>query len=108
MDPDHTLGVGLLWARRQFSRGDLREADCQQVLIVSAHDLDLPPPPILAHSISFEEALASKGECLVKSRREVGQREPLGVHVNDASTGSDVEVVQSRSIDQRWRKRLSP
>src|SRR5918997_1007569 len=101
VDPDHTLGVGLLWARRQFSRGDLREADCQQVLIVSANNPTLPMPPILAQSISFEEALASKGECLVKSRREVGQCEPLGVHVNDTRTVSDVEVVQSRSIDQR-------
>ena len=89
--------VSLLWARRQFARGNLRELDCQQVLTVSVHDLNLPMPSILALPISFEEALASTGECLVQSRRKVGQWEPHAIYFEHASISSDVEVVVSSS-----------
>ena len=92
---------GLVGALRQFAGRDFRELDRQQVLMAWVRDLNLPVSPILAIAIAFKQALTSKRECLVKSRREVGQREPLGVCIKDTSLRSDVERVKGSIIRQR-------
>ena len=67
---------GLVGALRQFAGRDFRELDRQQVLMAWVRDLNLLVAPILAVAIAFKQALTGKRECLVKSRREVGQRDP--------------------------------
>ena len=72
----------------------------------SIHDLDLPISPILALPISCNEASTSQGERLVKGRLEIGQREPLGVFLQDTHVRSDIEVVEGGVSARRRRRSL--